>query len=206
MNKIKVLLVDDHEIVRIGLASLLAGEKDIELVGEAEDGEGALRLAAKSIPDVVIMDLMMPGMDGVQTTTELLRRLPDVKVIILTSYTTSDDLAHALETGAKGALLKASNVSSLVPAIRSVYGGKTFISPEIKRLIANDPPIKDLSPRQLEVLHAITRGLTNAEIARLLGVCTISVEKHTRSLFAKLGAANRAEAVAIALRKHLLKI
>ena len=205
-NKIKVLLVDDHAVYRMGLIALLDTEPDIEVVGEAEDGKNALRKAAKLSPDVVVMDLMMPVMDGITATREFRQQLPSVKILILTTSSTSDDLANALRCGATGAITKNDATSKLVAAIRAVAAGHESVSSEIRRLIADDPPIPELSPRQLEILQSITRGLTTPDIAKQLGISTESVKMHSSILFEKLGASNRTEAVAIALRKHLLKI
>ena len=205
MQPIKVLLADDHAIVRMGLASLLGTKNDIEVIGEAEDGEAAVRKALKQAPDVVIMDLMMPKMDGVEATAEIHRRLPDVKIMVLTSYGASDGIAHALSAGATGALMKSTEFSEFVAAIRRVAAGERVIAPEIARQLAEDPPVPELTPRQAEILQSITRGLTNADIARQLGIREDSVKEHVNAIFAKLGAANRSEAVAITLRKHLLK-
>ncbi len=205
MQPIKVLLADDHAIVRMGLASLLGTKNDIEVVGEAEDGEAAVRKVLKLAPDVVIMDLMMPKMDGVEATAEIHRRLPDVKIMVLTSYGASDGIAHALSAGATGALMKSTEFSEFVTAIRRVAAGERVIAPEIARQLAEDPPVPELTPRQAEILQSITRGLTNADIAKQLGIREDSVKEHVNAIFAKLGAANRSEAVAITLRKHLLK-
>ena len=206
MNKIKVLIVDDHAVYRMGLIALLDTEPDIEVVGEAEDGKSALRKAAKLSPDVVVMDLMMPVMDGITATREFHQQLPSAKILILTTSTTSDDLANALKNGAAGAITKSDATSKLLSAIRTVAAGRKSVSCEIKRLIADDPPLPELSQRQLEILQSITRGLTTPDIAKQLGISAESIKMHTSILFTKLGAANRSEAVAIALRKHLLKI
>ena len=205
MNKIRVLIVDDHAVYRMGLIALLDTEPDIEVVGEAEDGKAALRKAMKLAPDVVVMDLMMPVMDGITATHEFRQQLPAAKILILTTSTTSDDLANALKNGAAGAITKSDATSKLVSAIRTVATGRESVSSEIRRLIADDPPIPELSPRQLEILQSITRGLTTPDIAKQLGISAESVKMHTSALFAKIGASNRTEAVAIALRKHLLK-
>jgi len=205
-QKIKILIADDHKIVRIGLSALLAHEKDMSVVGEAEDGQQVLDNVARMKPDVVIMDLMMPVMDGEMATTELRKTHPDVKVIILTSYGTADGIANALQAGATGAVLKTADDSILLSAIRAVASGQRFISEGISQLLANDPPAQKLSPRQLEVLHSLTRGLTNKEIALQLGIGEARVEEHVNAIFSKINASNRAEAVAIAMRKHLLKI
>jgi len=139
-NTIRVLIADDHTIVRIGLRTLLGAEKDIEVVGEAKNGEMAVKEALRLRPDVVIMDLMMPKMDGAEATAALHEKLPETKVIILTTFGSSDGIAHAIESGAAGALMKTADDAALISTIRSVAGGKTVISPDIKRLLAEDPP------------------------------------------------------------------
>ena len=204
-NKIKVLIADDHAIVRKGLVSLLGTKRDIVVVGEAEDGEEAVQKAVKLTPDVIIMDLMMPKKDGVAATAEIHRLLPETKIMILTSYGTSDGIAHALEAGASGALMKSTEFAEFVSAIRAIAAGKRVVAPEIKRQLAEDPPVPELTPRQTEILHSITRGLTNADIAKQLGIREDSVKEHVNAIFIKLGAANRSEAITIAMRKHLLK-
>ena len=204
-DKIRVLIADDHTIVRIGLAALLSAEKDIEVVGEAKNGEIAVRETLRLVPDVVIMDLMMPRKDGAAATAGLHEKMPSAKVIILTTFGASDGIAHALESGAAGALMKTDDDDALVSTIRAVANGKTVVSPDIKRLLAEDPPIPKLTPRQKEVLLSMTRGLTNKDIAQQLGIRQDRVEEHVSAILAKIGAANRTEAVAIAMRKHLLK-
>ena len=206
MNRIKVLIADDHTIVRIGLKALFAEEADIEVVGEAKNGLEAVKVAIETRPDVVIMDLQMPKKDGVEATRELAEKLPSAAVAILTTYGTSDGIAHALQAGARGAMLKTADDARLVSAIRKIAAGEEYVSPDIRKLLAEDPPIPELSTRQREILKSLTSGLTNKEIAQQLGIRRDSVEDHINTLFAKLGATNRAEAVAIALRKHLLKI
>ena len=205
-NTIRVLIADDHTIVRIGLRTLLGAEKDIEVVGEAKNGEMAMKEALRLRPDVVIMDLMMPKMDGAEATAVLHEKLPETKVIILTTFGSSDGIAHAIESGAAGALMKTDDDDALISTIRSVDGGKTVISPDIKRLLAEDPPIPVLTTRQAEVLQSMMRGLTNRDIAKQLGIRQDGVNEHVAAILAKIGAANRTEAVAIALRKHLLKL
>ena len=206
MNKTSVLIIDDHAILRMGLSSLLNAKNDIEVVGDAANGKVGIQKALKLKPDVVIMDLMMPGMDGTETTRQLLAKDPDSKVLILTTFGTSDGIAHALEAGARGAVMKNCDFGELVMAIRSVARGSRYVSPEIERIIAKDPPVAPLSPRQAEILQSIVRGLSNPDIAKQLGISLDMVKEHTEALFQKLGVANRPEAVAIALRKHLLKI
>ena len=205
-NTIRVLIADDHTIVRIGLRTLLSAEKDIEVVGEAKNGEMAVKEALRIRPDVVIMDLMMPKMDGAEATAALHEKLPETKVIILTTFGSSDGIAHAIESGAAGALMKTADDAVLISTIRAVANGKTVISPDIKRLLAEDPPIPVLTSRQIEVLQSMMRGLTNRDIAKQLGIRQDGVNEHVAAILAKIGAANRTEAVAIALRKQLLKL
>ena len=203
--KIKVLIADDHTIVRAGLTALLGTEKDIEVVGEAKNGAEAVSNAVELHPDIVIMDLMMPKMDGVEATKELLRKAPSAKTILLTTYGTSDGIAHALRAGARGAVLKNADNSELAKAIRIVAQGGDYISPDIRQQLAADPPVPDLTPRQSEILESMVRGLTDRDIAALLGLSPESVSEHVGAIRQKIGAANRTEAVAIAMRKYLLK-
>ena len=206
MQKLTVFLADDHAMVRMGLVSLLGTKKDLQVVGEAEDGEEAVRKVLGLKPDVVLMDLLMPKKDGVDATIEILSKLPDTKILLLTSAASSDVIAHALKVGAAGALLKSADFSALVAAIHTVAAGGRVIDPEVKKLLREDPPLPELTSRQEEILALVTRGLTNADIARQFDIRESSVKEHVNQICTKLGAANRAEAVAIALRKHLLKI
>ena len=205
MSKIKVLLIDDHAIMRKGLASLLRTCQDIEVVDDAGDGESGIRKAVKLKPDVVIMDLMMPEMDGTEATRRLLRELPDVKVLIFTTFGTAAGIGHALNAGARGAIMKNVELPELVSAIKAIAAGERVLSSEIEQILSEDPPVPELSARQAEILLSITRGLSNDDLARQLGISVPMVKEHVQAVFMKIGAANRAEAVAIAMRKHLLK-
>ena len=206
MNKIKVLVADDHAIVRIGLKSVLDYEADIEVVGEAKNGIEAVQEAERTRPDVIIMDLVMPRKDGVSATREIHARFPDTKILILTTFGTSDGIAHALEEGASGAMMKTADDEKIVSAIRRIARGETYISPDIRRQLEENPPVPKLSPRQTEVLTMIANGKSNKEIAAELGIRIDSVEDIANALYAKLSVSNRAEAVDVAHRKHLLKI
>ena len=204
-GKIKVLIVDDHAILRMGLTALLNSKKDIEVVGDAANGPSGISKALRLKPDVVIMDLAMPDMDGAETTRQLLAKVPDAKVMILTTFGTADGISHALDAGALGAVMKNVEFTELVDAIRTIAGGGRYVSPEIDRILEADPPIPALSPRQAEILSSFVRGLSNIDIASQLGISLDMVKEHTTSLFAKLGVANRTEAVAIPMRKHLVR-
>ena len=207
MNEmIKVMLVDDHAVLRMGLAALLGTRKEIAVAGEADDGEEALRKYPKLRPDVVIMDLMMPGMDGTETTRRLLEKHPEAKVMILTTFGTADALGHALEAGALGAILKTAKLPELVKCIVSVAAGKRWVAPDVGQILTENPPVDKLSPRQQQILESVARGLSNEDIATQLGISVPVVKEHIKNLFEKIGAANRAEAVAIAMKKHLIKI
>ncbi|MCR5752446.1 MAG: response regulator transcription factor [Kiritimatiellae bacterium] len=206
MSKISILIADDHKIVRMGLKSLFAAEKDLVVVGEADDGDLTVRQALQLSPDIIIMDLMMPKMDGVAATAEIHAKLPKTRIVVLTSYSTSDTIAAALAAGAAGAIMKSADDSTLLTAVRSVAAGKKFISPEVKGLLAFDPPAPTLSPRQQEVLVSLAKGFNNNEIANQLGISKTVAKEHVETLLVKLDAANRTEAVAIALRKQLVKI
>lgn len=205
-NKIKVLIADDHAIVRMGLSALLSAKKDIEVVGQSRNGEAAVRDTLRLDPDVVVMDLMMPKKDGIAATLEIKSKRPNVKIIILTTFATSDGITKALNAGASGAILKNAENNSLVTMIRKVAAGECVLAPEVEELLREDPPVEKLTPRQAEVLESLSRGLTNKDIARQLGISDRSVDEHVEALLQKIGASNRTEAVVIALRKHLLKI
>lgn len=205
MSKTRILIADDHAIVRLGLNTLLSEEPDFEVVGDARNGVQAIAQALRLKPDIVVLDLMMPKKDGIAVTRELQQKLPDAKIIILTSFGTADGLLSVLESGASGIVLKSSTESELVTAIRAVLAGKQHLTPGIRGQIAACEPTVVLTDRQEAVLRAVTKGLSNADIARQEGLAEITVKNHLTRAFKKLGASTRAEAAAIALRKHLLK-
>ena len=207
MNReIRILIADDHAIVRTGLAALLNTEPGVRVVGEAKNGAEAIREALRYAPDIVIMDLMMPQKDGAEATAAIRQKLPQTRVLILTTYGSSDDIAHALKSGAAGVIMKTAPNEKLIAALRKIAAGEAYIAPEVKRQMILDPPTPQLSPRQAEVLQSLQRGLTNRDIALQLSISVDRVEQIVKTLLTKLDAANRTEAVAIALRKHLLKM
>ena len=205
-RKIRILIADDHAVVRMGLSALLDLEPDMEVVAEAKNGEDAVQEARRTNPDIAILDLMMPKMDGVAATRKLLADNSSLRVVILTSFATADGIAHALKAGASGVIIKNTDNEKLVEAIRKAAAGESVIPAEIRRNISANPPVPALSPRQSDVLKSMTLGHTNKEIAKELGIGEDSVEQHVNVLLNKIGASNRTEAVATALRKHLLKI
>ena len=206
MNDIKLLIADDHAIVRTGLVALLESSGGITIVGETDDGDAAVRMVRKCRPDIVIMDILMPGKNGIDATAEIKKKFPGTKVLILTTSTVSDDLSAALAAGADGAVTKSTANKTLLAAVRSVAEGRRYVSPAISKMIANDPPAPELTDRQRVILEAMSQGKGNKEIAAELCIQTDSVRQHVIAILAKLGAVNRAEAVAIAMRKQLLKI
>ena len=206
MRKTTVMIVDDHSVVRMGLTAIINLEKDFTVCGEAENGNEAAKAAAALKPDVIIMDLVMPDMDGADTTKEILKVSPDSHVLILTTFGSAADISRAFEAGATGAVTKNLSNDDLMKAIRATRDGIRYVSPEIEQSLNEDNGDIRLSPRQREVLDSITRGLSNENIATMLGISKSRVKQHLNELYEKLGAANRAEAVSIALRKHLLKL
>lgn len=203
---ISVLLADDHALVRMGLRSLLDTQGDITIVGEAEDGAAAVTEALRLNPDVVLMDYLMPKKDGAAATQEILVKLPTARVLLLTSYSAAEGISIALEAGAAGALIKNGDNDVIPEAIRRVAAGERFIAPEIRRMLREENRIEPLTDRQRQILELVTRGFSNQEIAAHLEIRTDSVKKHTQAIFMRIGAANRAEAVAIAMRKHLVEV
>lgn len=209
MNQpIKVLLVDDHEMVRIGLAAVLSTEEGIELVGEASSGEEGIRLAQQYKPDVVLMDLVMEGMDGIETTRKLLSLVPDCKVIVLTSYIDDEKIYPVIEAGAFSYLLKTSRASEIAHAIRSAMKGQPILESQVASKIMNrfrEPKKKaahdQLTEREMEVLRLIAQGKSNQELADELFIGVKTVKFHVTNILAKLGVEDRTQA-AIYAHKH----
>jgi len=200
---IKILLVDDHAVVRSGLSKFLLVNKDLELVGEAGDGAEAAKLVSLRKPDVVLMDLMMPGMDGITATREIHQKHPQVKVIALTSFSEQNMVQGALQAGAVGYLQK--NVT----AVRSAYAGRMTLSPEAAQVLANSVsqpqlPGNELTERERDVLRCMVDGLNNNEIAEKLVISLGTVKFHVSNIFQKLGVDSRVEAVKAAIEQKLV--
>lgn len=200
---IKVMIVDDHPVVRDGLKNMLLVYDDLQLVGEAENGHTALLLCQKNTPDVILMDIVMPGMDGIATTRAVLEKFPGVKVIILTSYPKDDLVQKSLEAGATGYMLKNASIDDLANAIRSAYAGHPTLAPEATEALIlaktrPQTPGSDLSRREKEVLELIIQGLSNEEIAERLVISTATAKHHVSACIQKLGASNRTEAAFLA--------
>ena len=206
MKKSRILIVDDHALLRHGLKSIIQYQKDMKVVGEAENGRLAVQLAKELSPDLVIMDLVMPVMDGVEASRLIKADSPDTKILILTTFGTSADIVRALDAGATGAVMKDTPDDKLLSAMRRIVNGETVLAPEIESMIKNDPIPPKLTERQMDILSSIARGFTNRDIALQLGLKPSGVRVHIDAILSKLCAATRAEAVAIAIKRGLLKI
>lgn len=206
---IRVLLVDDHAVVRSGLSAFLMSFDDLELVGEAANGAEALRLCAQTQPDVVLMDLVMPIMDGVAATRAIREQHPHIQVIVLTSFPEEDLVQGALRAGALSYLLKNISATELVAAIRAAHAGRPTLAPEATQALihaASRPavPGDDLTEREREVLALMVEGLHNQEIAERLVVSRSTIKSHVSNILSKLGVSSRAEAISLALRHRLV--
>ncbi len=208
-NRIRVLVVDDHAVVRSGLSAFMLTCDDLELVAEARDGDEAVRLSRQFHPDVVLMDLVMPGMDGVTATRTLREICPQTQVIALTSFGEKERVQAALRAGAIGYLLKDVTAEELATAIRAAVIGRPSLAPEAARALiqaAVEPatPGHDLTGREREVLALVVEGLNNSQIAERLVVSRSTVKFHVSSILSKLGVSSRTEAVALTVQHHLL--
>jgi len=209
--QIRVLIVDDHTIVRKGLTALLSTRADMLVVGEACDGQEAVTQANVLRPDVILMDLVMPALDGIDAIQQIMAHQPDMRVLVLTSFATDDKVFPAIKAGALGYLLKDSSPDDLVQAIRQVYGGESSLHPLIARKVLQElthppdrPPTADpLTQREVEVLRLIGQGLENREIARRLTISDTTVRTHVSNIMGKLHLASRTQAALYALREGL---
>jgi DNA-binding NarL/FixJ family response regulator len=203
---IKVLAVDDHPLVRKGIASILANETDMQLVGEAGNGREAVDLFREYEPDVTLMDLRMPDMDGVQATQAIRKEYPEARIIALTSYDGDQDIYRALEAGVRGYMLKEMVHTDVLRAIRTVHAGKRLMPQEVAERLSEYFPQVALTPREVEVLGHVAKGLANKEIAENLGTASGTVKMHIQNILEKLGASDRTHAVTIAIQRGILHL
>lgn len=213
-DQIKVLVVDDHPVVRKGIRSLLAEETDIQVIGEAVNGIEAIALAQKENPDVILMDLVMPEMNGIDAIQEIVKRIPEARILVMTSFAADDKVFPSIKAGALGYLLKDSDPEDLIRMIRQVYRGELSIHPTIARKVIqelNRPSQEPLTPsplteREVEILQLLAKGVENKEIARLLFLREATVRTHVSNILGKLQLANRVQATLYALRKGITQL
>jgi DNA-binding NarL/FixJ family response regulator len=205
-NRIRILAVDDHAIIRKGLAAILSIEPDLELTAEAKSGEEAVYLYRQLRPDVTLMDLRLPGKNGIEATREIRGEFPGARVIALTSYDGDQDIYRALEAGIRGYLLKDMVHTEVIRAIRVVHAGRRFIPFEVTQQLNGFFPEVALTPRETEVLTLVARGLGNKEVGCTLGTAPGTVKAHVQSILSKLGAKDRTHAVTIALRRGIIHL
>jgi DNA-binding NarL/FixJ family response regulator len=203
---IRVLVADDHPVVRTGLAAVLVQQADLKLVAEAENGERAVELYREHRPDVSLMDLRMPVMDGVEAIRAITAEFPEARILALTTYEGDADIRRALEAGARGYLLKDMLLTDVIQAVRTVHVGERVIPDAVAVRLAEFPERSDLTERELEVLQLVARGLSNKEVARAIGRTDETVKIHLKNVFAKLDVADRTEAVTVALTRGLIHL
>ncbi len=208
MKKIRILIVDDHPVVRNGLVGMLSGQEDFEVAGEAEDGQLAVSKVQQVSPDVVLMDLRMPNLDGTTAITRILSTQPQIKILVLTTYDQDSEIIRAIEAGATGYLLKDAPREELFRAIRATAVGKSYLSPSVAARLMGQfrEPAQELTPREVDVLEWVAKGRGNKEIARELHISEATVKSHLIHIYEKLGASDRAHAVSLAVKKGIITL
>jgi DNA-binding NarL/FixJ family response regulator len=204
--KIRILIADDHFLVRMGLTALVNMEPDMAVVGEAEDGAQAIDCFEKLVPDLTLMDLRMPGKDGIQATAEIRNKFPAARILMLTTFDGDEDIHKALQAGAQGYVLKNSTRETLIPALRTVAAGERWIPKDIASRLASRKTFEELTPREIEVLQKLARGLANKEIADTLGISEHTVKGHLKNILGKLRVADRTEAVTTAILRGIIRL
>ncbi|UCZ52113.1 response regulator transcription factor [Bacillus shivajii] len=209
---IKVLFADDHEMVRIGVSSYLSAQKDIDVIAEADDGEEAVQLALELKPDIILMDLVMKEMDGIEATKQIIEKWPRAKIIIVTSFLDDEKVYPALEAGATSYMLKTSKASEIAKAIRATFDGQSVLEPEVtgkimSKMRQNNVPIlhEQLTGREMEVLKLMAEGKTNQEIANELFIALKTTKVHVSNILSKLAVHDRTQAVVYAFKHHLVE-
>lgn len=203
---IRILIADDHYVVRMGLAALVGTEPDLQVVGEAADGVQVVELYKKHNPDLVLMDLRMPRVDGVAATRQIRSQFPQARILMLTTYDGDDDIHKALTAGASGYLLKNSTRDSLIPALRAVAAGQRWIPQEVANRLAARKMFEELTPREVDVVRQLAKGLANKEIADVLNISEHTVKGYLKSILGKLHVADRTEAVTAALQRGIIHL
>ena len=205
-SRISVLIVDDHSLIRSGIMALLESQPDLKTIGEASSGEEAVALHRQLQPDIVLMDLRLPGMSGVEAIQAIRKESPNARIIVLTTYDTDEDIYRAIESGAKSYLLKDGSDGSLLTTIRAVHGGEHTMPERVATLLEKRRQSAGISPREMEVLTLLVKGRSNKEICNELNVSEDTVKFHFRSIFAKLNVRDRTEAVVSAIRHGIVHL
>jgi two-component system NarL family response regulator len=206
IRRIRILIVDDHPVVRAGLTSMLGTQAELDVIGTASSGEEALAKLRQVEPDVVLLDLRMHGMSGVDTLLAMKQSAHDTRVIILTSFETDEDIYRAVQAGAHGYLLKDTSLREMVEAIRAVHAGKRYIPRDIAARLAERMMRTDLTPREIEILKLLSKGPTNKEIGRALNISENTVKNHVNSIIEKLEVSDRTEAATTAIQRGLISV
>ena len=203
---IRIVIIDDHPIIREGLAALIRTQSDLIIVAEASDGSEAVALYRNQRPDIVLMDLAMPGVSGVEATAAIRKEFPNAKILVLTMRTGDEDIHRALQAGAKGYLLKECSSAQLFEAIRAIHSGRRYIPASVAIQLAERPPASELTDRELEILTRLATGKSNKEIADALEISETTVKGHVSNILVKLGAGDRTEAVITALKRGIVHL
>jgi two-component system, NarL family, response regulator len=204
--RIRVLVVDDHPLMRIGLRARIEAEPDMEVVAEAGDGPAAIAAYSAHKPDIMLLDLRLPGMDGPQIITVIRRDDPTAKIIILTTYDADEDVYRAVQAGARGYLLKGTFAEGILEAIRNVHAGRRLIAPEVAARLADRVSSPSLTSREVAVLELVAKGMSNKEIGAALFVSETTIKYHLKNIYSKLGASDRTEAALVATQRGILTI
>ncbi len=205
-RKIRILVADDHFVVRMGLLGVVNAEPDMEIVAEAADGNQAVEMFERVNPDLVLMDLRMPVKDGIAATSEICSKHADARILMLTTYDGDTEIHRAMQAGAQGYVLKNSTGEKLIPALRAVAGGAKWIPKEVATRLASRKLFEDLTPRELQVLQQMARGLANKEIGDVLKISPYTVKDHLKTILGKLRVADRTEAVTVAIQRGIIQV
>jgi len=205
-RKIRILVADDHFVVRMGLLGVVNAEPDMEMVAEAADGNQAVEMFERVNPDLVLMDLRMPVKDGIAATSEICSKHADARILMLTTYDGDTEIHRAMQAGAQGYVLKNSTGEKLIPALRAVAGGAKWIPKEVATRLASRKLFEDLTPRELQVLQQMARGLANKEIGDVLKISPYTVKDHLKTILGKLRVADRTEAVTVAIQRGIIQV
>ena len=205
-NRVRIVIIDDHPIIREGLGALIRTQPDLNIVAEASDGSEAVGLYLQHRPDIVLMDLSMPGVGGVEATSAIRKQFPNAKILVLTMRTGDEDIHRALKAGAKGYLLKECSSTQLFEAIRTVHNGRRYIPASVAIQLAERPPASELTDRELQILTRLATGKSNKEIADALEISETTVKGHVSNILVKLGAGDRTEAVITALKRGIVHL